>query len=254
MTTEDKLVRQEGRKPVAVTLRNAAKKIPYLRSAVRWARGSRNSPVDFARVGPVHFQPLEMELEPSSKYVRGRTLNAGCGSRDISSILRRFGATEVINYDIESEIPGAFIGSLERTPFDDNSFDAIICNAVLEHVPNVHRVMGELSRILKPGGHLIAAIPFLQPQHLVPTDFRRYTSDGLRELGELHNLRTVEVMPVHTIAQTLGWIAWEWALERQNRILIRVVYSAVWLWTRLSYRTDMTIVKNANTFQIIYSK
>jgi SAM-dependent methyltransferase len=238
-----------------VTLKDAAKQIPYLHSAVRWARGRRGKgAIDFARVGPIHFQPLEMELEPLSRYFRGRTLNAGCGSRDISDILRRFGATEVVNYDIASDISGAIIGSLESTPFDSNSFDSIICNAVLEHVPNVHRVMDELSRILKPGGNLIAAIPFLQPLHLVPTDFRRYTSDGLKELGELHNLRTVVVLPVHTIAQTLGWIAWEWALERQNRILIRVVYGLVWLWTRLSYKTDVRIVKNANTFQIIYSK
>jgi SAM-dependent methyltransferase len=255
VTTEGNPARQEGRKTVAATLKDAAKKIPYLRSTVRWIRGSSgNSAVHFARVGPVHFQPLEMELEPLSRYIRGRTLNAGCGSRDISDILRRFGATEVVNYDIESEIPGALIGSLEKTPFDNNSFDSIISNAVLEHVPNVHRVMDELYRVLKPGGHLIAAIPFLQPMHLSPTDYRRYTSDGLKELGALHNLSTAEVLPVHTIAQTLGWIAWEWALESQSRILIGIVYSVVWLWTRLSYRTDATIVKNANTFQIIYFK
>lgn len=216
--------------------------------------GSGTSAIKFARVGPVHFQPLEMELEPSAKYFGGRVLNAGCGSRDISDILKGFGAAEVVNYDIESDIPGAIIGSLEKTPFDDASFDSIFCNAVLEHVPNVHQVMSELSRMLKPGGHLVAGVPFLQPMHLNPTDFRRYTNDGLRELGALHGLSTVEVLPVHSMAQTIGWIAWEWAQERQSKILMSAVYSIVWLWTRLSYKTDMSIVKNANTFQIIYSK
>ena len=34
------------------------------------------------RVGPVHFQPLEQELEPVAKYFAGHVLNAGCGTRD----------------------------------------------------------------------------------------------------------------------------------------------------------------------------
>jgi len=216
--------------------------------------GSGTSATGFARVGPVHFQPLEMELRPASKYFSGRVLNAGCGSRDISSILRGFGAAEIINYDIESEIPGAIIGSLEDIPFDDNSFDSIFCNAVLEHVPNVHIVMSELGRVLKPGGHLVAGVPFLQPMHLNPTDFRRYTRDGLNELGLLHGLKTIDVLPVHSMAQTIGWIAWEWAQEKKSTILMGAIYGLVWLWTRMSYKTDMSITKNANTFQIIYSK
>lgn len=216
--------------------------------------GSGRSAVKFARVGPVHFQPLEMELEPSAKYFKGRVLNAGCGSRDISDLLKSYGASEVVNYDIESEIPDAVIGSLEKSPFEDNSFDAIICNAVLEHVPNVHVVMSELARVLKPGGYLMAGVPFLQPMHLNPTDFRRYTSDGLIEIGSLHGLKTEAVLPVHTMAQTIGWIAWEWALEKKKKWLQIVVYGFVWTWTRLSYKTDLSIVKNANTFQIIYVK
>jgi len=44
-------------------------------------------------------------------------------------------------------------------PFEDNSFDFILCNHVLEHIPNDTQAMQELYRILKPGGTGIFQIP-----------------------------------------------------------------------------------------------
>jgi SAM-dependent methyltransferase len=201
----------------------------------------------------VHFQPLEMEVKAVSAYLKGRVLNAGCGARDLTDLLKSFGATEVVNYDIVSPIPGAIIGSLTNTPFADGEFDSIFCNAVLEHVPEIDKVMSELARTLKRGGYLISGVPFLQPYHLNPTDYRRYTRDGLKEIGERHGLKTVDILPVHTIAQTLGWIAWEWALEKRGW-RPSVVYPLVWLATRLSYKSDLMVKNNANTFQIVYLK
>lgn len=45
-------------------------------------------------------------------------------------------------------------------PFDDNSFDFIICNHVLEHIPDDTKAMQEMYRILAPGGTLIAQVPY----------------------------------------------------------------------------------------------
>lgn len=44
-------------------------------------------------------------------------------------------------------------------PFKDNSFDVILCNHVLEHIPDDTKAMQELYRILKPGGWGIFQIP-----------------------------------------------------------------------------------------------
>lgn len=44
-------------------------------------------------------------------------------------------------------------------PFSDNSFDVILCNHVLEHIPNDTKAMQELYRVLKPGGWGIFQIP-----------------------------------------------------------------------------------------------
>lgn len=44
-------------------------------------------------------------------------------------------------------------------PFEDNSFDTILCNHVLEHIPDDTKAMQELYRVLKPGGMAILQIP-----------------------------------------------------------------------------------------------
>ena len=44
-------------------------------------------------------------------------------------------------------------------PFEDNAFDIILCNHVLEHIPNDTKAMQELFRVMKPGGMGILQIP-----------------------------------------------------------------------------------------------
>jgi SAM-dependent methyltransferase len=44
-------------------------------------------------------------------------------------------------------------------PFDDNTYDVIFCNHVLEHIPDDTKAMQELFRILKPGGFGVFQIP-----------------------------------------------------------------------------------------------
>ncbi|NNL83692.1 MAG: class I SAM-dependent methyltransferase, partial [Winogradskyella sp.] len=44
-------------------------------------------------------------------------------------------------------------------PFDANSFDVILCNHVLEHIPDDKKALSELFRVLKPGGYGIFQVP-----------------------------------------------------------------------------------------------
>lgn len=56
---------------------------------------------------------------------------------------------------------------IQALPFPDNSFDLILCNHVLEHIPDDRRALRELYRVLKPNG-----LAFL----LVPMDSQRATT------------------------------------------------------------------------------
>ncbi len=49
---------------------------------------------------------------------------------------------------------------ITQIPFDDNTFDMVICNHVLEHVPDDTRALMEISRILRPGGLAILQTPY----------------------------------------------------------------------------------------------
>jgi SAM-dependent methyltransferase len=206
----------------------------------------------FVRVGPVHFQTLEQELAPVVQYLTGHLLNAGAGERDISAWLRTRGVTEITRYDLSSNDPDVVIGPLEKMPFADATFDSVLCNAVLEHVVDADAAMREIARVVKPGGAVIVAVPFLQPFHPCPGDYRRYTADGLADLGRRALLDVVAVLPVHSIAQTIGWILWEWARERGGTVRRSLAWALSWLITRLSLETDAKAKNNANTFQAVF--
>ena len=206
------------------------------------------------RVGPVHFQPLEQELEPVAHYLGGRMLNAGCGSRDIEPFLRARGTAEIVRYDIASSDPAVVLGPLEETPFDDESFDSVLCNAVLEHVQDAGRAIAELARVVRKGGNVVVAVPFLQPYHPCPGDYRRYTADGLAELGRAAGLDVVEILPVHSFAQTFGWLLWEYAQEKRGFFRRASAFLLAYAVTRIWNRTDRRLVKNANTFQAVFRR
>lgn len=155
------------------------------------------------------FGPLEEELDGYGYLFTGKVLNAGAGDRDISHLI----AGELVNQDIDGGLHNANIdvlSPLHDIPVEDASYDAVICNAVLEHVANPQEVIAEFARVLRPGGALYLCVPFMQPEHLDPTDFQRYTQDGLVRLVELHGFLARETGPVHSVYATLGWILAEW--------------------------------------------
>ena len=67
-------------------------------------------------------------------------------------------------------------------PFKDNSIDAVMSLAVLEHVREPAVVLKELHRVLKKGGRVFSVIPFMQPFHASPHDYQRYTLPGIEFL------------------------------------------------------------------------
>jgi SAM-dependent methyltransferase len=73
-------------------------------------------------------------------------------------------------------------GAADAIPADEASFDVILCTQVLEHVPSPLRVLREFSRVLRPGGTLVATVPFAWEEHETPYDFFRYTRYGIEQL------------------------------------------------------------------------
>ena len=91
-------------------------------------------------------------------------------------------APNVINLEIEPTPEIDLIGDGHSLPFKDNTFDAVISEAVLEHVHSPNRVVQEIYRVLKPGGYICVAVPFLQGYHASPHDYQRWTVSGIVQL------------------------------------------------------------------------
>lgn len=72
----------------------------------------------------------------------------------------------------------------QTIPLEDASLDGVLSTQTLEHVPNPTRIINEWARVLRPGGYLLLTVPFIWPEHEMPFDFQRYTTNGLRLMLE----------------------------------------------------------------------
>ncbi|MDD4915698.1 MAG: methyltransferase domain-containing protein [Methylococcales bacterium] len=147
------------------------------------------------------------------KHKNGLILDCGAGSRDVYYY-------NVVNFEIVPYYSTDVLGVGEVLPFKTNSFDAVLSFAVLEHVKNPWLCAQEIVRVLKPGGDLICAVPFLQPMHGYPHHYYNMTATGLTNLFiDDINIVRHEVPDYLLPIWSLTWILDSWAngLEETDR-------------------------------------
>src|SRR5690606_22298176 len=88
----------------------------------------------------------------------------------------------IINVDMFDYDNVDIIADIKLLPFKDNSIDAVITVAVLEHVQDITTVIKEIHRVLKPKGKVYNLIPFMQPFHASPHDYQRFTINGIKNI------------------------------------------------------------------------
>jgi ubiquinone/menaquinone biosynthesis C-methylase UbiE len=69
----------------------------------------------------------------------------------------------------------------QAIPFEDETFDAVIANHMLYHVPDRTKAIAEIKRVLKPGGHFIATTVGENHMHEIMDWFRRIHVDNVWE-------------------------------------------------------------------------
>ncbi|MDT0691049.1 class I SAM-dependent methyltransferase [Salegentibacter sp. F188] len=74
------------------------------------------------------------------------------------SRFRNLANIDYITTDLNSPLADVK-ADINNLPFEDNAYDFILCNHVLEHIPDDTKAMKELYRVLKPGGTAILQIP-----------------------------------------------------------------------------------------------
>jgi SAM-dependent methyltransferase len=94
---------------------------------------------------------------------------------------------EMYDYTGPIRISKADITSI---PFPSDSFDVIICNHVLEHIPDDRQAMKELRRVLKPDGWCILQVPLDQTRRKTYEDFSITTPRGRKKaFGQSDHVR-----------------------------------------------------------------
>ncbi|MGA2328734.1 MAG: class I SAM-dependent methyltransferase [Bryobacteraceae bacterium] len=76
------------------------------------------------------------------------------------------------------------VADLAAIPFQAGCFDAAINIVTLEHVHEPAGALGEIARVLKPGGRLLLIVPQEWEVHQAPHDYYRFTRYGVRRLLE----------------------------------------------------------------------
>ncbi len=102
-----------------------------------------------------------------------------------------------------------FICPADQLPFDNQTYNHVLCTQVLEHVQNPAAVIKEISRILKPNGLFFLTVPQSWEEHEQPHDYYRFTQFALRHLAEENNFEVLEIKPQGGRFLVIGYfLAW----------------------------------------------
>jgi SAM-dependent methyltransferase len=115
-----------------------------------------------------------------------------------------------------------FYCDLETIPVEDNTYDVVVCNQVLEHVKRPHKVILEFSRVLKPDGQLFISVPQCYGTHMIPYNYFNFISYGLTFLLEEARFRNISIKPLGGIFSLLGTVmlrGYDTLLSRMHRSL-----------------------------------
>lgn len=159
-----------------------------------------------------------------------RILDVGAGGRRITPTVVAFDAVPAPGVDI--------VGDIHNMPISSDSFDCVFCTGTLEHVTDPWQSVHEIHRVLKPGGIVHIDVPFMQGYHADPTDYWRFTLDGLKLLcKEFDEMEAgVHIGPSSAVV----WILREWAdscftNRYLSNLFLAVVAVAIYPFKYLDY-------------------
>lgn len=182
---------------------------------------------------PVSQNPYGQQvLELIERHRDGLVLDMGSGSPSV-------GFYNVVHLDLSAYDQVDVVTDGRALPFADATFDAILSEAVLEHVRDPDEYMRELARVLKPGGRVRVDVAFLQPYHAYPDHYFNMTKSGLAVTVERAGL---EVRGIGAGEHQQPWVALGLLLagvvqntadpERQQRLLRMSIGEALHLLER----------------------
>jgi uncharacterized protein YbaR (Trm112 family)/SAM-dependent methyltransferase len=131
-------------------------------------------------------------------------------------------------------------------PFSDRTFDAVILQAVLEHVIDPFVCISEVERVLKDSGIVYVATPFMQQVHMGRYDFTRFTYLGHRRL--LRKFKEIDAGisagPGVALAWSIKFFLRSLFKNKTLQIIMEILTGLLFFW--LKYIDYLTVNNNAS--------
>jgi len=156
------------------------------------------------RFGIVQFlQTSALNIQPSS-----RLLNAGAGGGEYKVFFDhcRYESTDITSEYNRDDYHLSYLSDLHHMPIQNNAYDVIVNNQVLEHVEFPQQVIDEFSRVLKPGGQLFLTAPQSWGIHMAPHHYYNFTRYGLESLFKNANFEIKSIAPIGGVFWNLAKI------------------------------------------------
>jgi SAM-dependent methyltransferase len=166
--------------------------------------------VSWLHPGKIGRQYQVKSLMFSKKYAKGRFCDIGCSWQPYRQVFADV-IDDYIGLDLSASKSAS--GRIKKVdlfatalglPFKSESFDTVLCTAVLEHVPEPDTAFAEISRVLKREGVLIITTPQTWGLHGEPYDYYRYTKYGLKHLAEKNGFDVEHIHPRGGSLATIG--------------------------------------------------
>jgi len=138
-----------------------------------------------------------LDYQKAAKFCKklgASVLDLGCGHRPYEHLLPKNAIC--VGMDDDAKRRPHIVGSCLAIPVKDASFDSVMCNQVIEHVPRPWDALREISRVLRPGGLLYLTVPQCWGLHYEPYDYYRYTKYGLAYLLGKAGFEVLECEPM----------------------------------------------------------
>jgi SAM-dependent methyltransferase len=129
-------------------------------------------PAPFAR-GNAHSDRILRHV----RHCASSQLVLECGGGD-----RRTDRPNYVNLEFLPYEGADLRADIHRLPFDDDTFELVVNQAVLEHLSDPVTATSEMVRVCKPGGLILSEVAFMQPLHGVPFHFYNMTQWGVEQL------------------------------------------------------------------------
>jgi len=129
-------------------------------------------------------------------HARGALADLGCGNAPLAGVYAPY-VESMLWVDWPASTHGLVTPDLEQDlaeplALPDACVDTVLLTDVLEHMREPDRLIGEIRRILRPGGRAIIGVPFLYWLHEEPHDHHRFTIHKLRDFAAAHDFEMVE--------------------------------------------------------------